>query len=474
MSARTECSHFIPVPTGELVRLLAECPDLAPGQGEAFRAVAGLVGQLLHQQLHRRLQKLRDAYQPFDPDSDSPSLYPPDSRERQERLNGLLRDLNWLLGRAHFRHMGRQEMSPLLQSSSDWGIRMAVDFSVFEHVSLFVRGEGYETRAYRGWRTLWQEQEVEVPIYRRLVLAMKLRPHPRLGRKVDTASVFLKLFKDIPRADSDMLLPGARVRMNLLDRGKIGAGLLSGLGTMAYRLLADIGRFVQDFEMATLGLAAGLAGYGFKSYSDYQATRQAYHLSLTESLYFQNLDSNAGVLARLVDEAEQQQARTVLLAYFCLWHYPSPEGVTLDDLACAMDLYLDRHAQVPVLCDMAEALEHLRGLGLATEAGGKLRPVPPETALARLRRQWEAHGGESPALPDEAPCRSQREGEAPAEPTTPGPKTDRTDPCIDGSAGASPSAVRTFPARGVPLMAEYADREHYIPLRKSDLVETAG
>ncbi|MBY0230332.1 MAG: DUF3754 domain-containing protein [Gemmataceae bacterium] len=397
MSARTECSHFIPVPTGELVRLLCESPDLPAGHAPAFREVASLLAQVLHHDLNARLARLRDAYQPFDPDADSPSLYPPESQERQSRLNGLLRELNWLLTRAHFRHMGREELEPLLAEASEWGIRMAVDFSVFEHVSMFVRGESFETRKYRGWRSLWQEREIEVPIYRRLVLAMKLRQHPRLGPGVDTRSVFLKLFKDIPRADADMLLPGARVRMNLLDRGKIGAGLLSGLGTMGYRLMADIGQFLHNFEMATLGLFAGVAGYGFKSYSDYQTTRQAYHLSLTQSLYFQNLDSNAGVLARLVDEAEQQQARTALLAWFCLWRYPAPGGVTADDLATAMDLYLDRYAQVPVLSEVGEALEHLRAFGMVEEAAGRLRPVPPETAAARLRQEWEARGGQSPA-----------------------------------------------------------------------------
>ena len=40
--------------------------------------------------------------------------------------------------------------------------------------------------------------------------------------------VYMKIFKDIPRADVDMLLPGARVTLKFLDRGKIGVGLLSG------------------------------------------------------------------------------------------------------------------------------------------------------------------------------------------------------------------------------------------------------
>ena len=60
----------------------------------------------------------------------------------------------------------------------------------------------------------------------------------------------------------------------------------------------------------------------------YQSTRQAYHLMLTQSLYYQNLDNNAGVLTRLLDEAEEQECREVLLGYYCLWKYGPEQGWT--------------------------------------------------------------------------------------------------------------------------------------------------
>ena len=44
----------------------------------------------------------------------------------------------------------------------------------------------------------------------------------------------MKLFKDIPRQDLDMLLPGTRFRMTLLDRGKILLPTLSGLAIFSH------------------------------------------------------------------------------------------------------------------------------------------------------------------------------------------------------------------------------------------------
>ncbi len=59
-------------------------------------------------------------------------------------------------------------------------------------------------------------------------------------------------------------------------------------------------------------------GYGVRSFYGYLQTKQKYQLNLTESLYYQNLDNNAGVISRLLDEAEEQENREAVLAYtFC-------------------------------------------------------------------------------------------------------------------------------------------------------------
>ena len=41
----------------------------------------------------------------------------------------------------------------------------------------------------------------------------------------------------------------------------------------------------------------------------YPYTRDKYRLCLTRNLYYQNLDNNAGVLFRILEEAEEQELR---------------------------------------------------------------------------------------------------------------------------------------------------------------------
>jgi hypothetical protein len=400
MTVSTEVCAFIPLRTAELLELLLADPALAEGDRDPLRQLAELVQGLHHLRCHRKQVELRNAYEPFDPDTDDTVLVRLSATQKQQRLNGLMRDIGWVLDRAHFRHLSRDDFEPFLAAASDWGIHMDVDFSAFEHAAVFARGEAHETRVLRSWRTLFSPREVEVPIFRRLVLILKLRPNPRLGPGVNTEHVYMKIFKDIPRADVDMLMPGARVKLRLLDRGKIGAGLFSGLATVVYRVHAELQHLIASGTASgnlLWGLVAGAAGYGYKSYLDYQQKRQAYHLSLTQSLYFQNLDSNAGVLSRLFEEAEEQETRTTLLAYYCLWRFAPPGGATGEDLGLAMDLYLDRHAGVPLLCHINEALALLGRVGLAHQEGDRYTAAPLPEAIEVLRVRWADLAPRAPA-----------------------------------------------------------------------------
>jgi hypothetical protein len=393
MSGPKDSSDFIPLQTAELIELLCGDPTLPECDREPVRQLGELVQGLHHLRFHRKQVELKNAYEPFDPDTDDTVLVRLSASQKQQRLNGLFSDVAWLLDRAHYRHLCREDIDPFLRSASEWGIQMDVDFSAFDHIAIFARGEDYETRTLRNWRTLWRSKEIDVPIFRRLVLIMKLRQHPRLGPGVNTEHVYMKIFKDIPRADVDMLLPGARVTLKFLDHGRIGVGLFSGIMTMCYRMSTDLLHLVRDAvvkDSVLWGLAGGCIGYAYKSYYDYQQTRQAYHLTLTQSLYFQNLDSNAGVLARLFDEAEEQETRTTLLAYYCLWRYAGPAGMTAEELDVSMELYLDRYAEVPLMCETGEALSVLARLGLVKVAEGRYLAVGLPEALETLRAGWTA------------------------------------------------------------------------------------
>lgn len=388
MESSTVPEHFIPLARSELVDFLCADDSLLAGESAAFRSLCEQIAAVYHRVYHRRLSELKQAYLPFDPDNDTTRLMALNAEQRQTRLNNLLSDFAWLLERAGFKHLSRSEIEPALENASDWGIRMDVDFSAFEHIALFARGDTVQTRDRRCWYKLYRSEEAEVPIYRRLVLILKLRQHPRLLGPIDTDNVYLKIFKDIPKLDVLMLLPGARVRLSRLDRGKIGLPLLSGIALAAWNVLQDLAALLERWATSPntmWALAAGGIGYGYKSFYGYQQTKQRYHLTLTQSLYFQNLDSNAGVLMRLLDEAEEQEARLAILAYWCLWRYTASEGWTAADLDASIELYLDRYADLAFFCRGNAPLTQLQKLGLVEATGERFRAVPPYRATEILQ-----------------------------------------------------------------------------------------
>jgi hypothetical protein len=409
--------HFIPIRRVELIDLLCADRDLKPQDRDLFLQFCRRVMATLHFEYDQRLEELKDAYAPFDPDHDCKSLLKINAEERQHRLNELFCDFGWLLERANFKHLSRDDLEPALHGTSDWGIRMDVDFGAFERIAIFARGDAQVKRTSRRLRRLYRRQETTVPVYKRLVIILKMRKHKRLPREVDTQSVYLKVFKDIPKQDVKMLLPGARVCLSKVDRGRIGVPLLTGAAMIGWRLVGSAWKAILNWGDDVLGLvlgtassnpwllwivASGALGYGYQSYYGYQQLKQQYHLTLTESLYYQNLDSNAGVLTRLLDEAEEQEAREAILAYYFLWRYAGEQGWTGAGLDDYVETYLEGNAGLKVDFEIGDALAKLEHMHVVRRAGDRYSAVPIEKALEMIDRTWDnyfKYNGQAPGSP---------------------------------------------------------------------------
>jgi hypothetical protein len=395
MAACADREHFIPVRRCELIDLLCAEEGLSEEDQEQFRHFCRFVAAIYHFEYNQRLEQLKVAYAPFDPDSDTKELTKVLADEEQQRLNDLFSDFAWLMERANFRHLNREDFEPCDEQVSAWGIHMDVDFSAFERIALFARGDTVQKRRKRRWRKIYLAEQTEVPTYQRLVLILKLRPHRRIDDQINTDCVYLKVFKDIPKLDIKMLLPGARVRMTAFDRSKISFPLLSGVAAAAWNILKDIGEaferiftFSGSWTTTLWTLAVGGIGYSYRSFYGYQQTKQRYRLNLTQSLYFQNLDNNAGVLYRLLDEAEEQECREAILAYYVLWRHAGPDGWTRADLDGFMARYLENAANLRVNLEIKDIVPKLEKLKVVVRIGDHYHAIPPALALERLEWVW--------------------------------------------------------------------------------------
>jgi len=402
MTANWRREHAIPVRTADLIRRLTDDPQLASAEREPFAQFCKLLAATLHYEYHAWIEELEELYAPFDPDATTTPLRTCPEEERGGRVSDLFARTAALLERANYQRLSQAEIDQAVGAASDWGVRLQVNFEVFERLEVYARGHVLERRTRRLWQHWYRPEPVHVPLYRRLVVVFRLRPHRDLRGEVDVKPVYLKLFKNIPRQDVDMLLPATRFRLTLLDRGKILLPTLSGIAIAVYKILQGA-LFVAVAGLygvlAVLGLVGGTVGYGVKSFLGYLRTKERYQLSLTRSLYFQNLDNNAGVFYRILDEAEEQEGLEAILAYALLRRRAGAAGWTKRRLDREAESYLRELLGTAIDFEVDDALAKLARLGCVNkDTAGHWHAVPLNEAVARLDRTWDDYFRPQPSL----------------------------------------------------------------------------
>ncbi|MGF1582953.1 MAG: TMEM143 family protein [Gemmataceae bacterium] len=402
MAQYDDREHYIPIRRSDLIELLVGSSKLSEEQKNSFRQFCKLVNSIYHFEYHDDLENLKKQYYPFDPDAISVGATPLTDNEKDKERTQLYEKLSWLLARANYTKLTKEQLIEAGDAASAWGINLEIDFDQFEHLDVYVRGSGTGKRLKRHWLFFWRMEEVSVDIYQRVVIVLKQKPSKKPSPNISSDAVYLKIFKDIPQVDIEMLLPGGKVKMPKIELAKLGASLLAAIGMIIYKVT----EFILAFAIATAGVAATLAiiftnpigffsllgvigGYGYKQYAGYRVAQQTYNLQLTESLYYQNLDSNAGVLVNLFDEAEEQECREVILGYYYLWAYAPAQGWTAKDLDDYIEIDLEQLLALKVDFEIEDALVKLEANKLVQKNGDRYTAVPIEQALEVLDHKWD-------------------------------------------------------------------------------------
>ena len=363
-----------------------------------------MLEQVFHFEFHQVVEALKDAYAELDPDSDTrdPGLEPRAcARSFVDLLDGLLE-------KANYERVGESELNRALSESSMFRIRLHVDFEDFSEVSLFARGVSQRREKVAAWFGL-AKREIEFTNYERVVVYLRIRDDYTQSKQ-DFAScragaTLLKLFRNVPRADLEMLFPNTRVRMRLLDKLLIGIpAVVSGGVVLTTKLGASLvllgsllgywlGMSSKPAELNQAGimvLLAGLAallGYLWKQFNNFKNRKLRFMQALTQNLYFKNLDNNAGVFHRLANDAEEEETKEAILAYYFLLTADGPlERAGLDR---AIEQWFESRWGCDMDFEIDDALRKLLTLGLVREAGERLHAVAVDEGIRLLDRRWD-------------------------------------------------------------------------------------
>ena len=369
-----------------------------------FRQLGHMLDQIFHFEFHQVIEALKNAYADIDPDSDTKI---PEFHESQP-LKSFVDLLDGLLEKANYERVTEADLNRALSESSLFKIRLHVNFDDFSEVSLFARGESVKSEAVSSWFG-FRKKTIEFVNYERVVVYIQIREDFEHSKN-DFAScragaTLLKLFRNVPKADLEMLFPNTRVRMRLMDKLLIGIpALVSGGIVLTTKLGASLvllgslfgywlGVSSQPAElnqagvMALLAGSAALGGYMWKQFSNFKNRKLRFMQALTQNLYFKNLDNNAGVFHRIANDAEEEESKEAILAYYFLLISSVP--LSKSELDQAIENWFDSQWNCQIDFEIEDALHKLLVLGLVEELDSKLTAVSLEQGISILDQRWD-------------------------------------------------------------------------------------
>jgi hypothetical protein len=233
----------------------------------------------------------------------------------------------------------------------------------------------------------------------------KARASDKRGKqKIRGGAVLFKYFRHIARGDLEALFPNVRVVMSLFDQLTLGVPALVGgvpillkLASTMTVLFVVAGFYLglngtmrdNDVEQALAALSGlfALGAFLFRQWGNFHRQSLIHQKQLTDNIYYRNINNNSGIFNYIIGEAEEQDWKETLLAYYGLLTAASP--LTREALGARIEGLLERMFGVSAAFEIDDALARLKGLDLVDEADGCVTVPPLPDALARLEKGWE-------------------------------------------------------------------------------------
>lgn len=408
-----ELERFIPISQAEITDDL--CKHQSQQAQQDFRQFSTIFSALYHYKFHHHLNQLKECYLPFNPDADIISKRVYSDEEKEKLLETLVAEVRELVTHANYEELTEEDINEALTEESPYGVEVSVNLDDFAQFVLFCRGKSTRMEEYRNWKTLFiTKKRIEIPIFKRLFMLLRFKPdqilieelqkkdnidEKKAQKKVKKArqhladlpldqAVFIKLFKNIPRHDLEMLFPNQQVRLRFFDKVKLavtgGGGIIGGI----VGVIGKVGIALQN-PIAFASALFGLIGIIVRQVTTIFNHRTKYMMKLSKNLYFHSLDNNLGVLNHLLDLAEEEECKEAILAYYFLYTQDTVDH-TEKSLDTVIENYLQEQYGIKINFEVDDGLKKLEAEGLLKKAeNGILKVVPLADACQLIDQQWD-------------------------------------------------------------------------------------
>jgi len=400
--------RFIPISYDELLDSLLLYLDSK--HQDKYHRFKEALHHYYYEKFYSDLIRIEQSYKPFNPDSDIVSNIKISDNTYLEKEQELYDQIAPILNNANYEILTKEILEETMNKTSPYGVEVSVDFDDFEEIQLYFRGESIQIDEVPDPKKLYlSKKSISEPVYRRLFLLIKpkqldtrakeiaggdskniekikrklARQKPLLITDKTNRNIYIKLFKNIPHMDLEMLFPNTKVKMTLFDKVKLsvvgGGGTIGGGAT----LVAKLGVATVEPTSAMMAIMA-FGGILWRQVKEVFSRRTHYLAKLSQKLYFHNLDNNSGALNYMLSMAQDEESKEALLTYLFLSHYT--KGMSLEELDRAIERYIKEIYGIDIDFEVDDGIDKLHKLGLIIEQDHILSVVDIDQAIDILEK----------------------------------------------------------------------------------------
>lgn len=369
-------------------------------QQRQFQSFAEILTAYVHFKAQKNLELMKQSYAHFNPNEES--LLPGLTREETKQQANILADtFQRVLLDANYQELNQGDIEKALSQSSLVPVNTQVDLDAYERILLFYRGSDVKDVTIKRF---FFKKQISFDNYDHVAVLLEIKSKQYFDKKekykdianFEAGKVYLYLYKNIPHYDLELLFPNVKISMSLRDKlmliiPALGAAIpmlikiLPALGLLVGAIALVVfgwnldGKFDVDVSdpkavypllLASFSACVALGGFAVRQYIKYKSKRLEFLKKVTDVLFFKSLDVCQGVLHSVIDAAEEEQSKEMLLIYFILLQEKQP--LSQEQVRDKVNQWAKEHLGTKTNVQIEKSLEHLTNLQAAADSTNEI------------------------------------------------------------------------------------------------------
>ena len=402
MTEHQQRETFIPCSRQEIIDLCLAEGKFSKSEASQFRDFCNILIAYYHFKFHRYLENIKANFAPFNPEvaQDNSISISQGKAMEQELIDNFVE----VLEKGNYRYFSKPDLTKAFDEKSLFDLKTSVDFRDFSRVLCYARGDSSQNTSVKKW---FRKINRKTNIFEQVILLIKFKGEKYFQAqsleindlKFKPGKIYLYLYKNISKPDIEFIFPNIKMSMTWKDRiifgiPAIGAGislivkilpqLLLIIGVIIYvtlgeqpikelRVREEEVRNIMPLLVTVFSLIITLGGFAFKQYTSYKNKQIRFQKSVTETLFFRNMASNTGVFQYLIDTAEEEQCKEIILVYYHL--LTSGKSFTPAQLDKFIEVWMEEKLGKKVNFDIENTLQSLEAIAGKLDTDSELIPL---------------------------------------------------------------------------------------------------